>query len=85
MSSCQAEPLLFHYDCFLSGHVEDIQAQVVTSGAVVCLDARVLPHWLMASVEVWAVQATVLLYTLRFSWITVVLEVTEVLPLSIDQ
>lgn len=58
-----------------------------TSMVDVFLEVMVLAlqHCLRASVERWSVQATVLLQTRRFSWITVVFEGMEVLPLSADQ
>lgn len=54
-------------------------------GGLVCLEAGVLQQWLRVSVESWAVQATAVLSTRRFRWMTVVLEGMEVLPLSADQ
>lgn len=54
-------------------------------GGLVCLEAGVLQQWLRVSVDIWAVQATAVLSTRRFRWMTVVLEGMEVLPLSADQ
>lgn len=44
-----------------------------------------LQHCWRAQVERWSAQAAVLLKARRFSWITVVFEGMEVLPLSADQ
>lgn len=59
--------------------------QLEPLGGLVCLEAGVLQQWLRVSVDIWAAQATMVLSTRRFRWMTVVLEGMEVLPLSADQ
>lgn len=64
-------------------HSASLQSEPL--GGLVCLEAGVLQQWLRVSVDIWAAQATAVLSTRRFRWMTVVLEGMEVLPLSADQ
>lgn len=79
-------PMLFSLSCrplWTPPSLRPLQSEPL--GGLVCLKAGVLQQWLRVSVDIGVAQATAVLSTRRFRWMTVVLEGMEVLPLSADQ